>query len=37
MFNYKTHLEGKVKENVKGTIEGDLFHIENKGYPVRGL
>ena len=34
MFNYKTHLEGKIKENVKGTIEGDLFHIENKGYPA---
>ena len=34
MFNYKTHLEGKVKENVKGTIEGDLFHIENKEYPA---
>lgn len=34
MFNYKTHLDGKVEESIKGTINGDLFHIENKGYPA---
>ncbi|MGL5347540.1 MAG: gamma-glutamylcyclotransferase family protein [Peptostreptococcaceae bacterium] len=34
MFNYKVYLDGKVEENKKGTIEGDLFHIENKGYPA---
>ena len=34
MFNYQTYLEGKVTENIKGTIQGDLFHIENKGYPA---
>lgn len=34
MFNYDLYLDGKVEENVKGTIEGDLFHIDNKGYPA---
>ena len=34
MFNYDLYLDGKVEENVKGTIEGDLLHIENKGYPA---
>lgn len=34
MFNYDLYLDGKVEETIKGTIEGDLFHIENKGYPA---
>lgn len=34
MFNYKEYLDGKVEKNVPGTIEGDLFHLENKGYPA---
>ena len=34
MFNYKTYLDGKVEESIKGTISGDLFHIKNKGYPA---
>lgn len=34
MLNYDLYLDGKVEETIKGTIEGDLFHIENKGYPA---
>ncbi len=34
MFNYEKLLNGKVKGVDKGTICGELFHIENKGYPA---
>lgn len=34
MFNYKKLLEGKVSNVVKGRINGDLFHLDNKGYPA---
>lgn len=34
MFNYGKLLKGKVKGLEKGTIRGELFHIENKGYPA---
>lgn len=34
MFNYDKLLQGKVKEFKTGTIKGELFHIENKGYPA---
>ncbi|MEG1004440.1 gamma-glutamylcyclotransferase family protein [Clostridium sp.] len=34
MFNYDKFLQGKVKKTTPGTIKGDLFHIENKGYPA---
>ncbi len=34
MFNYEKLLKGKVKGLKKGTIYGELFHIENKGYPA---
>ncbi|WP_042274976.1 gamma-glutamylcyclotransferase family protein [Faecalimicrobium dakarense] len=34
MFNYKKLLEGKVSNVVKGCINGELFHLDNKGYPA---
>lgn len=38
MYNYKKYLDGKVIDNQKGTIKGDLFHLdgkgENTGYPA---
>lgn len=34
MFNYERLLKGKVSKVYKGTITGELFHIENKGYPA---
>ncbi|MGL5694577.1 MAG: gamma-glutamylcyclotransferase family protein [Peptostreptococcaceae bacterium] len=34
MFNYEIYLDGKVTNNEKSTIDGDLFHIDNKGYPA---
>lgn len=34
MFNYDKLLKGKVKGLKSGKISGELFHIENKGYPA---
>lgn len=34
MFNYDKLLKGKVSKVYKGTITGQLFHLENKGYPA---
>ncbi|SCH85491.1 gamma-glutamylcyclotransferase family protein [Romboutsia sp. 1001713B170207_170306_H8] len=34
MFNYDVYLDGKVKENKKATVKGELFHLDNKGYPA---
>lgn len=34
MFNYDKLLKGKVSKVYKGTITGELFHLENKGYPA---
>lgn len=34
MFNYNKLLNGKVLNVFKGKINGELFHIENKGYPA---
>lgn len=34
MFNYDKLLKGKVAKVDKGTVKGELFHIENKGYPA---
>ncbi|MEG1311569.1 MAG: gamma-glutamylcyclotransferase family protein [Romboutsia sp.] len=34
MFNYKKLLKGKVNNIVKGSISGELFHLDNKGYPA---
>ncbi|RDY25407.1 gamma-glutamylcyclotransferase [Romboutsia weinsteinii] len=34
MFNYKKLLEGQVSKVYKGSIQGELSHIENKGYPA---
>ena len=34
MFNYKRLLEGQVAKVYKGSIQGELSHIENKGYPA---
>ncbi|MBP1890338.1 gamma-glutamylcyclotransferase (GGCT)/AIG2-like uncharacterized protein YtfP [Clostridium moniliforme] len=34
MFNYDKLLKGKVKGLKLGKINGELFHIENKGYPA---
>lgn len=34
MFNYNVYLDGKVEENNKASVKGDLFHLDNKGYPA---
>lgn len=34
MFNYERLLKGKVSKVYKGTITGELFHLDNKGYPA---
>ena len=34
MFNYDKLLKGKVSKVLKGSITGDLYHLENKGYPA---
>ncbi len=34
MFNYEKYLKGKVLESTPAKIKGNLFHIENKGYPA---
>lgn len=34
MFNYNKLLNGKVSKVYKGTIKGQLFHLDNKGYPA---
>ncbi|MEG0562441.1 MAG: gamma-glutamylcyclotransferase family protein, partial [Cetobacterium sp.] len=34
MFNYNVYLDGKVEENKKASIKGDLFHLDNKEYPA---
>lgn len=34
MFNYNRLLKGKVSNVEFGKIQGELFHIENKGYPA---
>ncbi|MGL5649727.1 MAG: gamma-glutamylcyclotransferase family protein [Clostridium sp.] len=34
MFNYDRLLKGKVEKVEEGKIKGELFHIENKGYPA---
>ncbi len=34
MFNYNKLLKGKTSKVNKGTIKGQLFHLENKGYPA---
>ena len=34
MFNYNIYLNGKVKSTKKGYINGQLFHLDNKGYPA---
>lgn len=34
MFNYDKLLKGKVSKVFKGSISGDLYHLENKGYPA---
>lgn len=34
MFNYDKFLKGKVKSVENGTIFGELFNMENKGYPA---
>lgn len=34
MFNYDKLLKGKVSKVFKGSINGDLYHLENKGYPA---
>lgn len=34
MFNYDKLLKGKVSKVYKGSIKGELFHLENKGYPA---
>ncbi|MGL4873397.1 MAG: gamma-glutamylcyclotransferase family protein [Clostridium sp.] len=34
MFNYNRLLKGKVSKVQMGKITGELFHIENKGYPA---
>lgn len=34
MFNYNKLLKGKVSKVFKGKINGELFHLENKGYPA---
>lgn len=33
-FNYKNLLEGKIFNRVMGQTTGNLFHLENKGYPA---
>lgn len=33
-FNYKKVLEGNVLNKVYGKATGNLFHLENKGYPA---
>ncbi|WP_242359058.1 gamma-glutamylcyclotransferase family protein [Lactococcus petauri] len=34
MFNYEKYLKGEVLESTPAKIKGNLFHIENKGYPA---
>ncbi|CEI73052.1 MULTISPECIES: gamma-glutamylcyclotransferase family protein [Romboutsia] len=34
MFNYEKLLKGKVSKTCKATINGNLFHLDNKGYPA---
>ena len=34
MFNYERLLKGKVSKVYKGEIRGNLFHLDNKGYPA---
>lgn len=34
MFNYNIYLNGKVKSSKKGYINGNLYHLGNKGYPA---
>lgn len=34
MFNYEKLLKGKVSKTSKATINGNLFHLDNKGYPA---
>ncbi|MGL4911875.1 MAG: gamma-glutamylcyclotransferase family protein [Romboutsia sp.] len=34
MFNYERLLKGKVSKVYKGEIKGNLFHLDNKGYPA---
>ncbi|WP_081166837.1 gamma-glutamylcyclotransferase family protein [Lactococcus garvieae] len=34
MFNYEKYLKGQVLESIQAKIKGNLFHIENKGYPA---
>ncbi len=34
MFNYKIYLDGNVESSYKGYINGNLSHLDNKGYPA---